>query len=129
MGKKKNNLKKGILFSYSMIKIIICGLNKTTITILEITKTKSLLFTVSSANYPPMIPSSSNNAEHLSSRAKRVTGDHRQKLSQMNFESQSFLMVCNGKLRYSNINRFCNFDMFRNFVKSSNPMCDVALSM
>ena len=36
---------------------------------------------------------------------------------------------CNGKLWYSNINRFCNFDMFRNFVKNSNPMCDVALSM
>ena len=40
-----------------------------------------------------------------------------------------FMTVCNGKLWYSNINRFCNFDMFRNFVKNSNPMCDVALSM
>ena len=27
------------------------------------------------------------------------------------------------------VKRFCNFDMFRNFVKSSNSMCDVALSM
>ena len=38
-------------------------------------------------------------------------------------------IACNGKLWYSNINRFCYFDMFRNFVKNSNPMCDVALSM
>ena len=36
---------------------------------------------------------------------------------------------CNDKLWNSNINRFCNFDMFRNFVKNSNPMCHVALSM
>ena len=36
---------------------------------------------------------------------------------------------CNGTLWYSKINWFCNFDMFRNFVKSSNSMCDVALSM
>ena len=28
-------------------------------------------------------------------------------------------MKCNGKLWYSNINRFCSFDMFRNFVKNS----------
>ena len=41
----------------------------------------------------------------------------------------SMVLVCNGKLWYSNINQFCNFDMFRNFVKNSNPMCDVALSM
>ena len=43
--------------------------------------------------------------------------------------SRSHLLSCNGKLWYSNINRFCNFDMFRNFVKKCNPMCDVALSM
>ena len=28
------------------------------------------------------------------------------------------MTFCNGKLWYSNINRFCNFDMFRNFVKN-----------
>ena len=37
--------------------------------------------------------------------------------------------LCNGKLWYSNINQFCSFDMFRNFVKNSNSMCDVARSM
>ena len=36
---------------------------------------------------------------------------------------------CNGTLWYSKINLFCNFDMFRNFVKNSNSICDVALSM
>ena len=39
------------------------------------------------------------------------------------------LIECNGTLWYSKISRFCNFDMFRNFVKNSKSMCDVALSM
>ena len=50
--------------------------------------------------------------------------DRNNKYTQFNLMTE-----CNGKLWYSNINRFCNFDMFRNFVKNSNPMCDVALSM
>ena len=36
---------------------------------------------------------------------------------------------CNGTIWYSKISRFCNFDMFGNFVKNSNSMCDAALSM
>ena len=36
---------------------------------------------------------------------------------------------CNGKPRYSKINRFWKCDMFRNLVKNSNSMCDVPLSM
>ena len=39
------------------------------------------------------IPSTSNNAERLFSKAKRVMGDHRQKLNPVNFESQIFLIA------------------------------------
>ena len=39
------------------------------------------------------ISSTSNNAERLFSKAKRVMGDHRQKLNPANFESQIFLMA------------------------------------
>ena len=34
--------------------------------------------------------------------------------------------MCNGTLWHS---RFCHFDIFRNFAKISNSICDVALSM
>ena len=32
-------------------------------------------------------------------------------------------------LREPLVERFCDLDMFRNFVKNSNPLCDVALGM